>query len=105
MSIPFIKYSKFLLIFSGLVTTVAVVFLLIWGLKPGIDFTSGSLLEVSFTSRPDTSELKQVFDGVGLKNTFFQKTGENGVIIRTDFLNEQEHQLALKELTKRIQTS
>ncbi len=104
MIIPFIKYSKILLIFSGLVTTVALVFLLMWGLKPGIDFTSGSLLEVSFTTRPETSEIKQVFDGFGLKNTFFQKTGENGVIIRTDFLKEPEHQAVLNELTAKLQT-
>ncbi len=102
MSIPFIKYSKFLLVFSGLVTVTAIIFLAMWGLKPGIDFTSGSLLELSFITRPDTAEIKQVFDGFGLKNASFQKTGDKGVIIRTDFLNEQEHQLIVRELAKKL---
>jgi preprotein translocase subunit SecF len=104
MTIPFIKYSKILLVFSSIVTAVALTFLLMWGLKPGIDFTSGSLLEVSFTQRPETDQIKQVFDDLNLKNTFFQKTGENGVIVRSDFLTEPQHQSAVQALTKKFQT-
>ncbi|MBP6859124.1 MAG: protein translocase subunit SecF [Candidatus Magasanikbacteria bacterium] len=105
MSIPFIKYSKFLLIVSALVTVTAIVFLAMWGLKPGIDFTSGSLLEVSFTNRPENSEVKSVFDGLGIKNAALQKTGDKGLIIRTDFLNEQEHQAVVKEITNKFQNN
>ncbi len=105
MIIPFIKYSKILLIFSSLVTVVCLTILVTWGLKPGIDFTSGSLLEVTFNTRPENAELKQIFDGIDLKNTFFQKTGENGVIIRSEFLSEEEHQLVLKELATKLEPS
>ena len=105
MSIPFIKYSKFLLIVSALVTVTAIAFLAMWGLKPGIDFTSGSLLEVSFTNRPENSEIKDVFDGLGIKNASLQKTGDKGIIIRTDFLNEQEHQAVVKEITSKFQNN
>lgn len=105
MSIPFIKYSKFLLIVSALVTITAIVFLAMWGLKPGIDFTSGSLLELSFTNRPENSEIKSVFDGLGIKNAALQKTGDKGIIIRTDFLTEQEHQVVVKELTSKFQNN
>ncbi|MBI2038070.1 MAG: protein translocase subunit SecF [Candidatus Magasanikbacteria bacterium] len=102
MTIPFIKYSKFLLVFSALVTITCVAFLAMWGLKPGIDFTSGSLMEVTFNTRPENEELKQVFDTIGLKNTFFQKTGDKAVIIRTDFLSEEEHQSVLAGLSKKF---
>jgi len=105
MTIPFIKYSKFLLVFSSVVTVVCLTFLAMWGLKPGIDFTSGSLLEVTFNTRPETSELKQIFDDIDLKNTFFQKTGENGVIIRSEFLSEEEHQFVIKEMVNKLAPS
>lgn len=105
MSIPFIKYSKFLLVVSALITTTAIVFLAMWGLKPGIDFTSGSLLEMSFTNRPENSEIKTVFEGLGIKNASLQKTGDKGIIIRTDFLNEQEHQVVVKEITNKFQNN
>ncbi len=92
MTIPFIKYSKFLLGLSALVTIVAVVFLAKWGLKPGIDFTSGSLFEFSFAQRPETDQVKPVFDAAGFKNASFQKTGDKGLIVRTDFVDEKKHQ-------------
>lgn len=104
MTIPFIKYSRILLVFSALVTTVCIGFLVMWGLKPGIDFTSGSLMELSFTSRPETDQVKTVFDAANLKNASFQKTGDNGLIVRTDFIGEKEHQLIVKSLTEKFQT-
>ena len=104
MNIPFIKYSKLLLIVSGIITVVAVVFLAVWGLKPGIDFTGGSLMELSFTTRPETAEIQNIFDGLNLKNASIQKTGDNGVIIRTNFLTEEEHQIVLGEIKKNLET-
>ena len=93
------------MVISGVIAVICVVFLAIWGLKPGIDFTGGSLLELSFTNRPESSEIKNVFDGLGLKNTSIQKTGDNGVILRTNFLSEEEHQRALNEVKSKLQTA
>ena len=104
MNIPFIKYSRLLLIVSGIITVVAVVFLAVWGLKPGIDFTGGSLMELSFTTRPESVEIQSVFDGLNFKNASIQKTGDNGVIIRTNFLTEEEHQIVLGEIKKNLET-
>ncbi len=103
-NIPFIKYSKLWLVVSGLITVVCVVFLAMWGLKPGIDFTGGSLLELSFTTRPETVEIQKVFDELDLKNTSIQKTGDNGIIVRTNFLSEEEHQRVLGEVKSKLQT-
>src|SRR3989339_566011 len=99
MSIPFIKYSKFLLAISGLVTVISLISLFVWGLKPGIDFTGGSLLEISFSqTRPDNQLIEKAFVELGHKNVVIQKTGEKGAIIRTAFLPENEHQVVLKGL-------
>ena len=105
MNIPFIKYSKIWLVISGLITAVCILFLVLWGLKPGIDFTGGSLLELSFTSRPETVEIQNVFDGLGLKNTSIQKVGDYGVIIRTNFLTEEEHQNVIREVQSKLQNA
>ncbi len=103
MTIPFIRYSKILLVFSSLVTAVAIAFLVMWGLKPGIDFTSGSLMEMSFTTRPETAEIQKVFNGLNLNNAIFQKTGDKGLIVRNDFLSEQEHQALVSALNANAQ--
>ncbi len=99
MTIPFIKYSKIWLFISATVAVVSVVFLVMWGLKPGIDFTGGSLLGVTFdTNRPATELVQKTFEDLGQKNTIIQQTGERGLIIRTNFLTEEQHQLVLREL-------
>lgn len=105
MNIPFIKYSKTWLVISALITAVCIAFLVLWGLKPGIDFTGGSLLELSFTNRPESAEIQNVFEGLGIKNASIQKTGDKGVIIRTSFLSEEEHQRVVSEFQKKLQGS
>ncbi len=105
MNIPFIKYSKVWLVISSLITLVCITFVIMWGLKPGIDFTGGSLLELSFTNRPESTEIQTVFEGLGIKNISIQKTGDNGVIIRTNFLSEEEHQHVVSQLQSELQAS
>ncbi|MFA6547416.1 MAG: protein translocase subunit SecF [Candidatus Magasanikbacteria bacterium] len=99
MNIPFVKYSKFLLTVSAVVTIISLASLFNWGLKPGIDFTGGSLLEISFSKvRPDNQTIENAFTELGHKNIVIQKTGEKGLIVRTAFLPEDEHQSVLKGL-------
>jgi preprotein translocase subunit SecF len=105
MQIPFIKYSKIWLVISSAIAVVCAILLLMWGLKPGIDFTGGSLMELTFTNRPESSEIQKVFDGLDMKNTSIQKTGDKGVILRTNFLSEEEHQKVLREVKNQLQTA
>ncbi|PIT88073.1 MAG: protein translocase subunit SecF [Candidatus Magasanikbacteria bacterium CG10_big_fil_rev_8_21_14_0_10_36_32] len=99
MNIPFIKYSKFFLSFSIVVTVVALMSLFFWGLKPGIDFTGGSLMELNFANnRPETSEVQQVLGEMDYRSVTIQKTGEKGLIIRTAFLTEDKHQEVLQNI-------
>lgn len=104
MRIPFVKYSKFLLAVSSVVTIVSLAALFIWGLKPGIDFTGGSLLEVSFSqARPDNQVVENTLATLGHKNIVIQKTGDTGMIIRTAFLSENQHQDVLKGLRTQLE--
>jgi len=99
MTIPFIKYSKIWLFISGAVAVVSVVFLLMWGLKPGIDFTGGSLLEVTFEkNRPEHVLVQKTLEDLGQKNAVIQKTRDSSMIMRVGFLTEDQHQLVLREL-------
>ncbi len=92
MNIPFIKYSKIWLSISALVVVVSLAAVLVWGLKPGIDFTGGSLMEVSFSKvRPQSETVANVFKSSGLKDVVVQRAGEQGFIIRTAFLTEDAH--------------
>jgi len=80
--------------------------LFLWGLNLSIDFTGGSLLELSFSqTRPVVSEVSTIMTkDLGLKEAAIQGTGANRYIIRTSFLTEDEHQAALKIFRDKFQT-
>ncbi len=99
--------SKFIwLTLSGILVVTSIVLLSVFGLKLGIDFTGGSLLEIEVanSNRPETSIVKQKLEDLDfLDSAQVQPAGENGFLIRMKTLTEEEHQKvngALSELVK-----
>lgn len=77
---------------------LSVVALIVWGLRPGIDFTGGSLLEVSLDPLPTQSALHEALAVAGHSESVVQLSQES-VLIRTQPLTEDEHQTLLESLT------
>lgn len=99
MTIPFIKYAKVWYGFSALTVVAAVYLLGHYGLKMGIDFTGGSLLEVSFAGiRPTTQAVEEVLTKNNITDSIVQTAGEKKVIVRSRFLKPDEHQAVLTSL-------
>ncbi len=98
--INIIKHSKIWLSIAAITIIGSIVLVATLGLKPGIDFSGGSLMELSFSkNRPDNSEVEKILNEKSkLTNNVLQRTGDKGIIIRTSFLDEKEHQALLKEL-------
>src|SRR3989344_3633857 len=87
-----VKHRKIFYIFSSLFIALSVVALFVWGLKFGIDFTGGSLLEVAYESEtPAVSEITAALAEAGIGNSSIRPTGERGYLIRTPFLSPDEH--------------
>jgi len=100
MYIPFIRKRKYWYIFSGLLVTLSVASLSIWGLKPGIDFTGGSLLEVQFTgSTPSTNQLEESIKDLNLGVVSVQPSDGQVFIFRLRDINEDEYQSLLISLS------
>lgn len=87
-----IKYRKIFFIISAITTGASLVIVLIWGLMFGIDFTGGSLTEVSYTETvPAKSEIEGRLNGIStLGNYSLRPSGENNYILRTQDLTEEE---------------
>ncbi|MSU75072.1 MAG: protein translocase subunit SecF [Candidatus Magasanikbacteria bacterium] len=99
MIIPFIKYSKIWLAIGVVTVAVSLAALVVWRLEPGIDFTGGSLLELSFSAnRPSSEAIKPLFTEAGFNDTVVQKSGDQKMIVRTNFLSEEQHQAILKNI-------
>ncbi|MEK7190103.1 MAG: protein translocase subunit SecF [Patescibacteria group bacterium] len=93
-----VKNQKYFLSFSGVLIVSGLLAVLIWGLKPGLDFTGGSLLEVSFSeARPDNQAVEQKINSLVEKPVLIP-AGEKDLIIKMKAVDEASHQQILSAL-------
>lgn len=79
-----------------------VVSLIAFGLKPGIDFTSGSLTELRFKHPYDSAKVRQALTEVQVGEFQLQTTDNNGLIIRTKRIDSSKHQEILDRLKTQV---
>jgi preprotein translocase subunit SecF len=65
---------------SILVILPGIIALALWGLKPGIDFAGGQVMEVGKVVESD--KIKPVFEQVGVRDITFTTTGSGTVLVR-----------------------
>jgi preprotein translocase subunit SecF len=82
------KRTIFLIISEALVL-IGVIALLVFGLKPGVEFSSGSEMTVSFEQEVEISELKATMVELGHTNAIVRSTGGGDFIIRTEELSAE----------------
>lgn len=87
---------------SGLLTGLSFAAWLVWGLKPGIDFTGGSLLEIEFSqNRPSIEEVVDIAKvNIESQELTAQPLGENGMVLRMPPIEEADHQKLTAELKR-----
>jgi len=84
------KRFRFFLI-SGVVILIGVISLASFGrLKAGIEFSSGSMMAVSFEEKVAHDELRQELTSLGYVNAIVQRAEGGNFYIRTDTLSEEE---------------
>jgi preprotein translocase subunit SecF len=91
---------KFWFSFSGFMVALAIVFLSIWGLKLGIDFTGGSILEVSYSqTRPTMDQVSSALTDLEINSLKLQPSGDSDYIIRFEEIEESTHQDIIQALS------
>ena len=95
-----IQNRKIWLSISGALAGLSALFLLIWGLNLGIDFTGGSLLEIRFKENvPTVVDLEDSIEQLGVEgDVTVQPTEGNGFIIRFQATDEAAHQQLLTHI-------
>lgn len=94
-----ITYKKYFYIFSGLISIAALYAIITLGIKPSIEFTGGSLLEISYAGKSKTAEeVTKILQPVGLKNLTVQGVGEKNDLLRFETVDEKTHQKILSLL-------
>jgi len=98
--INIVGYRRLYYLFSGtlLIISIVIFFLPGWGLKLGIDFTGGTLMEVTFTGeRPSIDNIHKIIAGK-VDNAEVTPVGDKGMVLRFKPVNEDEHQQILSSL-------
>ena len=95
----FVFHKKKFFTISGILLLISILSLIIFGLKPGIDFTGGTMLEIEYQETSLTNnEIKDVFSNLDLGDIKIQSTGEKGYVIRLKEIDEITRQQILKLL-------
>lgn len=77
---------------SALMISLSVAAFAMWGLKQGIEFTGGSLLDVSFEQRPSVQEMEATMksSGLDLGAIVVQPVGDANMQVRMRALTQEE---------------
>jgi len=94
-----ISRKKLWFVISGGLVTLSIVFLSIWGLKLGIDFVGGSVLNVEFEKGiPSIIEVKDSLKDLNLESLIIQPTDGKELILRFQNIDENTHVSILEKL-------
>jgi len=97
-----ISKIKYAYIFSGTLAVLSIVTIFVWGLKFGIDFTGGTLMEVKYASAvPSNQEIQNELSGLDLKSLTIQPTQNNSVMLRYASEDDKINQDVLKKILEK----
>ena len=81
--IPFMRYARVTTIISLVTFIMAVTALATRGLNLGVDFTGGTVMEVSYPQPADIAKIRQTLTGIGLVDATVQNFGtSHDVMVR-----------------------
>ncbi|MDB5236970.1 MAG: Protein-export rane protein SecF [Parcubacteria group bacterium] len=96
-----VRNRKIFFIITGVLLAIAISAIAIFGLPLSIDFTGGSLVEVSYTAaRPDLDTLTKGVNQLALGEVSLRESGPNGVTLRSRTLTPEEHNAVLAVLSE-----
>ena len=83
---------------SAVVIIPGVISLAIFGLEPGVDFSSGTTMTLRFDAEVEQSQLRQELIGLGYDKAMIQHTGEGDFFVRIREVSPEERRGLLDSL-------
>ena len=101
-----VKYRYLYFAISLAVIIPGLIALLVWGFPLAIDFTGGSLLDITFSGQaPQPAQILAVYSQFGLGDSQVQSSGAQEVIIRSkDMIEDRKTQIVYAMQQKFTQT-
>tara|TARA_B100000035_G_scaffold315452_1_gene336376 strand:+ start:10462 stop:11400 length:939 start_codon:yes stop_codon:yes gene_type:complete len=97
--IPFMKYRSISAVISTSIFILSVVFLVLKGLNLGVDFTGGTIMEVSYPEAANIEEIRKTLSSIDLNDTQVQNFGTaKDVLIRLPI----KENLSIAQLSEKV---
>ena len=100
--IDIIGKRRWFFLISGIAILLSIIFLAVFGLKPGLEFSSGSSITLGFDQTVDAGAFKEELANLGYGNSIVQTTGGGDFLIRTVALNDDARQQLEAGLTAKF---
>jgi preprotein translocase subunit SecF/SecD/SecF fusion protein len=97
-----LNYYKYLFALSGIIMILGIVSLAIYGLRLGVDFKGGTITEIQFNQPIDQSKVRDIVAANGLQNFQLQTTDNNGLIIKTEVIEKEQHDKIVAEIRSQV---
>lgn len=95
-----IGLRKLWYLISAILIIPGIIALFLWGLKPGIDFRGGTLMEVKFSQNVSVEQVKNGLSELNLSNLTVQATSQETYLIKTGPIAQEIHLKITEGLTK-----
>ncbi len=100
--IPFMKYSKISAVISTTAFILAIFFIVIRGLNLGVDFTGGTMMEVSYPKTANIDDIRKTLRDIDLEDAQVQNFGtEEDVLIRLPI----REGLSIADISEKVSTA
>src|SRR3989338_8645075 len=95
-----ITHRRFFFWLTGLILAAAIGAIVFWGLPLGIDFTGGSMMQVSYQDiRPSLGDIEKQISAVHEGTISVRTTGANDISIRARTMTPEEHEAILAAIS------
>ncbi|MBU0572507.1 protein translocase subunit SecF [Patescibacteria group bacterium] len=88
--INWLKYKKIYFTVSAILIAVSIYSLVTWGLKLGVDFRGGTIIEYKFANQFSTEEVIKEIEEKGLEVTSVQQTGDDTYLFKLPPINTED---------------
>jgi preprotein translocase subunit SecF len=93
---------KYFYIFSGALLVLSILAISVWGLKYGLDFTGGTLMEIRNEKvEIKNNDLKDILKDAGIEDAVITPTQNNSFLIRYANSSDEKNQEVLKKLKEK----
>lgn len=99
--VDFMRYKKWWFGISGVLLIPGIVGLLVFHLKPGIDFTGGSQAEYAITKPADVTAIKNAYQAAGVNDATYLQTTQNqteSLLVQSESLSDQTHKTIIQKV-------